>query len=143
MNLSEHFTYEELTFSIIGARKGIDNTPSMIASSNLYRLAAFLEEVRKVIGKPMLVDSGYRSAALNAAVGSKESSQHRVGTACDFRVAGMSPKEVCEVLKASNLQFDQLIQELTWVHISIPNKPTETPRGQMLIIDANGTRPYS
>ena len=143
MNLSEHFTFEELTFSATGARKGIDNTPNMIASANLFRLAAFLEEVRKVLGKPMVVDSGYRSSTLNTLVGSKESSQHRVGAACDFRVGGMTPRQICEAIKASDIQFDQLIQELTWVHISIPNHPNETPRGQMLIIDEKGTRPYA
>ena len=143
MQLSEHFSYEELTFSATALRKGIDNTPNtLIASANLYRLAAFLEEVRKVIGKPMVVDSGYRCSSLNTAVGSKESSQHRVGAACDFRVGGMTPREICEVIKASDLQFDQLIQELSWVHISVTTHPNETPRGQMLIIDSSGTRPY-
>ena len=142
MNLSEHFTLEELTASEVGARKGIDNTPGPQVQQNLVRLAKFLEEVRKVIGKPMVIDSGYRSSSLNTLVGSKESSQHRVGAACDFRVGGMTPRQICEIIKASNIQFDQLIQELSWVHISITTHPNETPRGQMLIIDENGTRPY-
>lgn len=141
--LSEHFSYAELTRSDVAERKGIDNTPNMIASANLYRLAAFLEQVRKAIGKPMVVDSGYRCSALNTLVGSKESSQHRVGAACDFRVGGMTPREICEVIKNSDIQFDQLIMELTWVHISITTHPNETPRGQMLIIDQSGTRAYA
>lgn len=141
--LTEHFSLEELTRSELAERKGWDNKPSLIASANLIRLAEFLEKVRKVIGKPLVISSAYRSQILNNAVGSKETSQHRVGSACDFRVGGLSPKEVCEIIKNSDLQFDQCIQELSWVHISIPSKPNETPRGQMLIIDKQGTRQYS
>jgi len=141
--LTEHFSLEELTRSELAERKGWDNKPSLIASANLVRLANFLEEVRKVIGKPLVISSAYRSQILNNAVGSKETSQHRVGAAADFRVGGLSPKEVCEIIKNSDLQFDQCIQELSWVHISIPSKPNETPRGQMLIIDNNGVRPYA
>lgn len=141
--LTEHFSLEELTRSELAERKGWDNKPSLIASANLIRLAEFLEQVRKVIGKPLVINSGYRSQILNNAVGSKETSQHRVGCAADFRVGGMTPREICEIIKNSDLQFDQCIQELSWVHISIPSKPNETPRGQMLIIDSKGTRPYA
>lgn len=141
--LTEHFSLEELTRSELAERKGWDNKPSLIASANLVRLAEFLEQVRKVIGKPLVINSGYRSQILNNAVGSKETSQHRVGAAADFRVGGMNPREICEIIKNSDLQFDQCIQELSWVHISIPSKPNETPRGQMLIIDNNGVRPYA
>lgn len=141
--LTEHFSLEELTRSELAERKGWDNKPSLIASANLMRLAEFLEQVRKVIGKPLVINSGYRSQILNNAVGSKETSQHRVGAAADFRVGGMTPHEICEIIKNSDLQFDQCIQELSWVHISIPSKPNETPRGQMLIIDNKGTRPYA
>lgn len=141
--LTEHFSLEELTRSELAERKGWDNKPSLIASANLVRLAEFLEQVRKVIGKPLVINSGYRSQILNNAVGSKETSQHRVGCAADFRVGGMTPREICEIIKNSDLQFDQCIQELSWVHISIPSKPNETPRGQMLIIDSKGTRPYA
>lgn len=141
--LTEHFSLEELTRSELAERKGWDNKPTLIASANLVRLAEFLEQVRKVIGKPLVINSGYRSQILNNAVGSKETSQHRVGCAADFRVGGMTPREICEIIKNSDLQFDQCIQELSWVHISIPSKPNETPRGQMLIIDSKGTRPYA
>ena len=141
--LTEHFSLEELTRSELAERKGWDNKPSLIASANLVRLSEFLEQVRKVIGKPLVINSGYRSQILNNAVGSKETSQHRVGCAADFRVGGMTPREICEIIKNSDLQFDQCIQELSWVHISIPSKPNETPRGQMLIIDSKGTRPYA
>ena len=91
-----------------------------------------------------MINSGYRSQVLNNAVGSKETSQHRVGCAADFRVGGMTPDEVARTIKYSDIQFDQLIREFdSWVHISVPNNPNETPRKQTLIIDRQGTRQYT
>jgi len=148
--LTEHFTLEELTHSETALRRGFDNSPPPAAYENLIRLARLLEEVRKVLGKPILINSGYRSREVNEAVGSRESSQHRVGCAADFRVPGMNPKEVCDAIIASDIQFDQLIREFWdetrgggWTHISVPNTPNLTPRNQALIIDRKGTRPYA
>jgi len=148
--LTENFTLEELTHSETALRLGFENSPSPAAYENLIRLAQLLEQVRKLLNKPILVNSGYRSKPVNDAVGSKDSSQHRVGCAADFRVPGMSPKEVCEAIIASDIQFDQLIREFWeeskgggWTHISVTNTPNLTPRGQALIIDKNGTRPYA
>lgn len=141
MNLTEHFTYEELTFSEKALRLGIDNKPPTEVNKNILRLANFLEEVRKVIAKPIIIQSGYRSRLVNEAVGSKESSQHRVGCAADFRVPGMKPDEVCRAIIASEIQYDQLIREYdSWVHISIPNNPAWNPRNQTLIIDINSPK---
>lgn len=144
MNLSEHFTLEELIRSDTALRMGWDNTPSANEIANLTRLAHLLEQVRKTIGKPIMINSGYRSKQVNESVGSKEFSQHRLGCAADIKVPNMSPKQVCEAIKASDIQFDQLIREFdSWTHISVPNNAGDTPRNQMLIIDKNGTRPYS
>ena len=143
MALSEHFTLEELTHSDIGARLGLDNTPNEQEIQNLTRLAALLEEVRKVIGKPITVNSGFRSKAVNDAVKSKDTSQHRLGCAADIRVSGMTPQQICTAIIESDIQFDQMIREFdSWVHISVPNTPTQTPRNQVLIIDSKGTRPF-
>jgi uncharacterized protein YcbK (DUF882 family) len=140
-NLTEHFTLEELTHT---NHREFDNTPNDAEKANLERLAAFLEEVKTVLGgKPIMVNSAFRCKAVNDAVGSKDSSQHRVGTACDFRVPNMTPDEVVKAVIASGIGYDQLIREFDrWTHISVPNTAGDNPRRQSLIIDKTGTRPY-
>jgi zinc D-Ala-D-Ala carboxypeptidase len=144
MQLSEHFSLEELTASETAARNGLDNTPGPIAYQNLVRLANFLEQVKKVLGgKPIMVNSAYRGPEVNAHVGGSKNSQHMVGCAADIKVPGMTPNEICKAIIASELQYDQLIREFdSWTHISIPNEEGSTPRGQTLIIDRAGTRPF-
>ena len=144
MQLSEHFSLAELTVSEIAARKGLDNLPEGVALENLSRLAEKLEEVRKVIGKPIMINSAYRSPEVNSAVGGVKTSQHCFGCAADIRVPGMTPDEVVKAIIASKIQYDQLIREFdSWTHISIPNTADATPRNQTLIIDKAGTRPYA
>lgn len=144
MNLTPHFTLEELIASEIGARRGLDNTPGPVAQQNLVRLAKFLEEVRKVLGKPITINSAYRGPEVNSAVGGAKNSQHLLGCAADIKVPDMNPDQVCRAIIQSNLQYDQLIREFdSWTHISIPNEEGSTPRGQTLIIDRAGTRPFA
>ena len=142
MNLSPHFTLEELTHT---DHRQFDNTPNEQELENLKRLAAFLEEVKTVLGgKPIMVNSAFRSKAVNDAVGSKDTSQHRVGCAADIRVPGMTPDEVVKTVIASRIGYDQIIREFDrWTHVSVPNSPTGEPRRQALIIDKAGTRPYA
>jgi hypothetical protein len=91
-----------------------------------------------------MVNSAFRSKAVNDAVGSKDSSQHRVGCAADIRVFDMTPNEVVKTIIASDLEFDQVIREFDrWTHISVPNHSEDKPRKQALIIDKSGTRIYS
>ena len=143
MNITPNFTLQELTTSETAMRNGLDNTPGPIAMQNLTRLANFLEEVRKVLGKPILINSAYRSAEVNTVIKGSKNSQHMVGCAADIRVPGMTPNDVCKAIIASKLQYDQLIREFdSWTHISIPNEEGSTPRGQTLIIDRAGTRPF-
>ena len=144
MNLSTHFTLEELTRSEVAARMGFDNTPNDQEIENLRRLASLLEMVKSAVGmKPVMITSGFRSKPVNDAVGSKDSSQHRIGCAADLRVPGMKPREVVEACIANGVPFDQIILEFdSWTHISVPNTPDAKPRGQRLIIDKAGTRPY-
>jgi hypothetical protein len=81
---------------------------------------------------------------VNDAVGSKDSSQHRVGCAADIRVPDMKPDEIVKAIMASGLEYDQIIREFdSWTHISIPNSPDGKPRKQALIIDKTGTRVYA
>ena len=142
MNLTEHFTLEELTHT---DHRELDNTPNDAELANLTRLAEFLEEVKTVLGgKPIMVNSAFRSKAVNDAVGSKDTSQHRVGCAADIRVPGLTPDEVVKAVIASGLGYDQVIREFDrWTHISIPNEEARAPRKQALIIDKQGTRLYA
>jgi uncharacterized protein YcbK (DUF882 family) len=129
MQLSEHFTLEELTRSEVAERKGLDNTPNASEVSNLVRLAGLLEEVRALLNKPILLNSGFRSKAVNDSVGSRDSSQHRIGCAADIRVPGMTPKQVVEACIEANIGYDQVIEEFgSWTHISVPNTDATAPR---------------
>jgi zinc D-Ala-D-Ala carboxypeptidase len=144
MQLSQNFSLEELTASETAARNNWDNTPNATELSNLVRLAAFLEEVKTVLGgKPVMINSAFRCKLVNDAVGSKDSSQHRIGCAADIRVPNMTPDEVVKAVIASGIGYDQVIREFDrWTHISIPNTVGDNPRRQSLIIDKAGTRPY-
>lgn len=142
MNLSEHFTLEELT---VTSHREFDNIPKAGELANLMRVAALLEQVKVLLGgKPVMINSGFRSKQVNDSVGSKDSSQHRIGCAADIRVPGMTPKQVVEAIIASDIPYDQVIREFdSWTHISVPNTTTDKPRRQALIIDKQGTRLYS
>jgi uncharacterized protein YcbK (DUF882 family) len=133
--VTPHFSLAELTHT---DHRSLNNSPNPGELANLKKLAEFLETVKTTLGgKPVMISSGYRSKAVNDAVGSKDSSQHRLGLAADFRVPGMAPDAVVRALLA--LPFDQIIREYdAWTHISISDKP----RRQALIIDRQGTRPF-
>jgi zinc D-Ala-D-Ala carboxypeptidase len=138
MNLTEHFTLAELTTT---SHRQFDNTPNDAELANLQKLAEFLEEVKALLdGKPIMINSAYRSKAVNDSVGSSDKSQHRTGSAADIRVPGMSPDAVVRALVASDLPFDQVIREFdAWTHVSIADKP----RKQALVIDRQGVRPFA
>jgi putative chitinase len=142
MNLSEHFTLDELTHT---DHRELNNEPNESETENLKRLASFLEQVKTVLGgKPIMVNSAFRSKAVNDAVGSKDTSQHRIGCAADIRVPGMTPDEVVKAVIAAGIGYDQVIREFDrWTHISVPNTKDMTPRRQALIIDKSGTRAYA
>ena len=155
MNLTEHFTFEDLTHT---DHREFDNTPtnaelciiderevSIDALANLPRLAAFLEQVRIVLGnKPIIVNSAFRSRYVNAAVGSKDTSDHRRGCAADIRVSGMTPDEVTRAIIKSELPYAQVIREFDrWTHVAIPTHESDAPKKSQLIIDKTGTRPFA
>ena len=140
--MTPHFTLAELTAT---SHRQFDNTPNEAETANLQRLAEFLEQVKTALdGKPIMVNSAFRSKQVNDSVGSKDTSQHRIGCAADFRVPGMSPDAVVRAVIAAGLPFDQIIREFdAWTHISVTNTPDGTPRRQALIIDKAGTRPFA
>ena len=146
--MTPHFTLAELTRT---DHRTLDNTPDADALANLQRLAEFLEQVREVLGgRVVVINSAYRSAAVNAACGSRKSSQHTLGCAADIRVPGMTPDAVVRAVRASGLGYQQLIREFSdpvkgggWTHISITNEPNAEPKRQALIIDKLGVKPYA
>lgn len=144
MQLTKHFSLEELTRSQIASRLGLDNTPSAGTIENLFRLSALLEQVRELLKTPLIITSGYRSAEVNKAVGSKESSQHRYGCAADFIINNVRDLQpIFRQIAHSTIAYDQLIYEFdSWIHISIPNKASEEPRTQSLIINKDGVKKY-
>jgi len=140
--LSPHFSLEELT---VTDHREFTNEPNDLEKSNLKRLAELLEQVKRLLGdKPIMVNSAFRSKQVNDAVGSKDTSQHRIGCAADIRVPSMTPDEVVKAVIGSDIPYDQIIREFDrWTHISVSNDPTGKPRKQALIIDKSGTRVYS
>ena len=140
--MTPHFTLAELTAT---SHRQFDNTPNEAETANLQRLAEFLEQVKTALGgKPIMINSGFRSKQVNDSVGSRDSSQHRIGAACDFRVPGMTPDAVVRAVIAAGLPYDQIIREFdAWTHISVTNTPDGAPRRQALIIDKAGTRPFA
>jgi hypothetical protein len=141
MNLTEHFTLEELTHT---DHRQYDNTPNDAELENLKRLAEFLEEVKAALGgRPVMVNSAFRSQQINNSVGGSNKSQHLLGCAVDFRVPKLTPDEVVRIIISAGLPYDQVIREFDrWTHVSIPNTPDAKPRNQALIIDKQGTRPF-
>ena len=140
--MTPHFTLDELTHT---DHRELDNTPNESEIANIQRLAEFLEQVKEVLGgKPIMVNSAFRSKAVNDAVGSKDTSQHRIGCAADIRVPSMTPDQVVRAIIASGLPYDQVIREFDrWTHVSIPNQAGAAPRKQALIIDKAGTRAFA
>jgi zinc D-Ala-D-Ala carboxypeptidase len=154
-HLTPNFTLEELTHT---DHRELDNTPTTAekciidgkevtvnAYENLPRLANFLEQIKVLLGgKPIIVNSAFRSEAVNTAVGSKNTSDHRRGCAADIRVPGMTPDEVVRAIIASDLPYQQVIREFDrWTHVAITTNDSDVPKKSKLIIDKQGTRPFA
>jgi Peptidase M15 len=116
MKLSEHFTLEELVITDI---RDFDNTPSPAIAEVLGETAERMEAVRTLLGHAIIVRSGYRSPEVNTAVGGVPDSAHLTGHAVDFICPEFgTPFEVAKAIHDSSIDFDQLIREYGWVHIS-------------------------
>jgi len=154
-NLTPNFTLEELTHT---DHRELDNTPTTAekciidgkevmvnAYENLPRLANFLEQLKVILGgKPIMVNSAFRSEAVNTAVGSKNTSDHRRGCAADIRVPGMTPDEVVKAIISSDLPYQQCIREFDrWTHVAITTSESDVPKKSKLIIDKLGVRNYA
>lgn len=134
--LSEHFSLEELVASQTATRRQIDNKPSPGIVLNLRRLCAVLEEVRALLGGvPLVISSGYRSPALNKAIGGAGTSKHMLGLAVDFTVPKFGTVlQTAKAIAASGIAYDQTIYEYgTWVHLGLAPSG-QVPRRQNLSI---------
>lgn len=119
------FTLDELTRSDTAIARGIDNTPTEEAKKNLIQLVdKILDPLRDMYGKPIYVNSGYRSEALNKAVGGSKTSGHLLGTAVDIDAGTKAGNKVLFDLIKHNFTFDQLIDEkdYSWIHIDFNPK---------------------
>ena len=149
MYLSQNFSLGEFTHSDVALARGIVNDPPGSTLARLRRTAAGMEEVRFLLGDhPIRITSGYRCPELNKAVGSKPTSQHMTGSACDFVCPDFSlPEPIVRKIVGSKIQFDQCILECMtrpggvrqWVHISF----ADVARKQALIIDDSGVRAWA
>ena len=137
MNLTMHFTLEELTATDAGARHGLSNQPPEALIPNITKCAEKMEEIRALLGYPVHINSCYRSGAVNKLVGGKPNSQHCQGLAVDFVCPSYgTPKQVAERIAASHIDFSKLIIEFDrWCHIQIG---AENKR-QLLTINSEGT----
>jgi hypothetical protein len=135
MQLSPNFTLAHFTRSETARERGIANQPETEHLPQLQRLAAALEQVQALLGTPLQITSGYRSPALNAAVGGVPTSRHALGLAADFVCPGFgTPLEVAQAIATSAIAFDQLIHEFgRWVHVGLA-PPGDKPRRQLLTI---------
>lgn len=145
MQISEHFNLSEFEKSSTAQRLSIDNeAPAQVIANITDLVTEVLEPLRRIVKKPIVVNSGYRSLELNRALKSKDTSQHVLGQAADIECPGMPNKELAEIIR-DNLQYDQLILEFYkendpsagWVHVSYKSNWN---RFQILSINHNGVR---
>lgn len=133
--MTPHFSLEEVEHSNTADRIGIPNTLPDHLKSNALLAAQGMEEVRRLLGKPIPISSWYRSPRLNSYIGGAKGSQHLLAQAIDFICPAYgSPYKVADALRKSNIQFDQLIYEYTWIHISFV---ASNPRQQVLTKQPN------
>lgn len=129
-NLSTHFTYREGTFSATARDRKIDNNPDPVQLEAMKYTALKMEAVRQLLdARPLYISSWFRSYALNLAIGGVQGSQHSKGEAVDFKCPGFgTPRRIAKELQKYKevIQYDQLILEPTWVHISFTG--TKPPR---------------
>jgi zinc D-Ala-D-Ala carboxypeptidase len=131
MQLTNHFTLQELTRSSTAQRLGLDNTAPQEIVPRLILLAEMLERIRAAVRSPVIVTSGYRCRAVNEAVGGVKTSDHTQGHAADIVAPGYgTPYSIAKMLakQLDLLGVGQVILEgiggRQWVHVSthVPEK---------------------
>lgn len=125
MNLSPHFTLQEMERSQTAVRHGISNIAGVREINALTDLCVnILEPLRILVGKSINIQSGFRNPTVNSLVGGSVTSQHKKGEAADINVEGMTPSELFDFIRNTDLPYDQLIDEFSsWVHVSYKANP--------------------
>jgi zinc D-Ala-D-Ala carboxypeptidase len=124
MRLSKNFTLSEITRSNTAARLNIKNAPNKEHLKNMQVLVRdLIQPMRDALG-PIRISSGYRSPALNRAIGGSSKSQHCKGQALDLQFwknGEMCNKEIYDWVIKEGIEFDQMINEFdyAWIHISL------------------------
>ena len=140
--LTQNFTLSEF----LATNTGLPNTPSHGSEvyANLVRLASMLQRIRDYVGQPIIINSGYRSPAVNKAVGGANNSSHMYGLAADIRVSStlkkISPLELAHLIDNSGVEFDKLIIEPAWVHIQV-HKPGDQSNYRIMYAIFNNGKP--
>lgn len=139
MQLSEHFELAEFLVSETAARRGISNEPTPEVIKNLRRLCqSVLQPLRVHLKRPVVITSGYRSPALNRAIGGSPTSHHMQGRAADLIVPGMTPLAVCQAANQLKLPCVQIIHEFgRWAHLAVGVSNDAHQRTQLLTAKLN------
>lgn len=135
---TKNFSYDELIASDTAKRLGLDNTPNEQEKEKLRKLAQeILQPIRDAWRSPIIVNSAYRSEAVNKAVGGVKNSQHRLGEAADITIGGKERNRklfnfIYKLINQGKIKVGQLIDEYnySWIHISLPR--TNKPNNQIL-----------
>lgn len=126
MKLTPHFTLEELAGTNNERYREKNLAEAQKQMGKMYQLAGFAERIREIVGKPIIINSGYRCVQLNNVLKGSLTSQHLLAEALDIRVNGKTSSELFQIIVASDLKYDQIILEKVgnaqWVHVSIGSK---------------------
>lgn len=126
MKLTPNFTLEELAGTNNERYREKNLAEAQKQIGKMYQLAGFAERIREIVGKPIIINSGYRCVQLNNVLKGSLTSQHLLAEALDIRVNGKTASELFQIIVASDLKYDQIILEKVgnaqWVHVSIGSK---------------------
>lgn len=124
--LTPHFKFAELCTTSNEKYKKLNLLKAQEQMGRMYQLAGFAERIREIVGRPLIINSGYRCVKLNNYLKGSLTSQHLYAEAIDIRVSGKTSEELFRIIAASDLKYDQLILEKVgnaqWVHVSIGSK---------------------
>lgn len=126
-HLTPHFSIDELTVT----KTGLPNDAPLAVAGNLLRLCQLVLEPARELAGPLRITSAYRSPAVNARVGGASKSAHMDGRAADIQAVKVSDAVLFDLIRHSDIPFDQLILEPGWVHVAVA-RMGETPREQVL-----------
>ena len=151
--ITTNFRYSELIHSNTAIRLGIKNIPNAKHKANLIESCTKLwQPARDILGKTMIITSGYRSPLLNSKVGGSDSSAHSVGCAIDFTSPSFGSSraianKLAKEFKAKGIKFDQIILEFpdsdnSWVHLGYKNRKNEQNCQLLTAVKRNGKTVY-